>query len=121
MLFAEMQRTPMVEHEFASAFLLRAFLERVMTLYLKRVDPGFNWTEDQAMVQRCAIKLDPSEKLPKFKPIRTAATSMNASHSLHTLGAAVHGGIMIDRRALVMAWQNWEHALVTMLAEVGQA
>lgn len=118
MLFKEMLRTPIEDHEFASAFLLRAFAEQVMTLYIKKVEPGFNWGDDQAMVQRCADKLDPTGKNAKFKPIRTAATSTNASHSLHTLGAAVHGGLLMDRRALITAWQNWEHALTTMLADI---
>lgn len=120
MLFKEMQRTPIDDHEFASGFLLRAFAERVMTLYLKKVEPGFNWSEDQAMVQRCADKLDPTGRNTKFKAIRTAATSTNASHSLHTLGAAVHTGLLMDRRALITAWDNWEPTLTTMLAEISK-
>lgn len=120
MLFKEMQRTPIDDHEFANGFLLRAFAERVMTLYLKKVEPGFNRSDDQAKVQRCADKLDPTGKNAKFKPIRTAATSPNASHSLHTLGAAVHSGLLMDRRALITAWQNWEYALSTMLTEISK-
>lgn len=120
MLFKEMQRTPIDDHEFANAFLLRAFAEGVMTFYLKKVDSGFNWSDDQTMVQRCADKLDPTGRNAKFKPIRTAAANKNSSHSLHTLGSAVHGGLLMDRRALITAWQNWEHALTTMLAEISR-
>ena len=118
MLFKEMQRTPIDDHEFASAFLLRAFVEQVMVLYIKKAEPSFNWSDQQALVQRCANKLDPDGKNSKFKPIRTAATSANAAHSLHTLGAAVHNGIAMDRRALIAAWLNWEHALTAMLAAI---
>lgn len=115
MLFKEMQRTPIDEHEFASAYLLRAFAERVMTLFMKKVEPGFNAANDQALVTRCVQKLDPEGKLPKFKALRNAASDKDSSHSLHTLGAAVHAGLLKDRRALVMAWRNWEDTLKHML------
>jgi hypothetical protein len=118
MLFKEMQRTPIDDHEFANAYLLRAFVERVMSLYLKKVDSGFNWSDDQALVQRCAAKLDPTNKNQKFKAIRTAATSANATFSLHSLGAAVHGSLLKDRKALIIAWENWDYALRTMLDEL---
>lgn len=116
MLFKEMQRTPIDEHEFASAYLLRAFIERVMTLYLKKVEPGFNASDDQALINRCVKHLDPAGKLPAFKAIRTAASNKDASHSLHTLGAAVHANMLKDRRALILAWSNWQSVLEHMIA-----
>lgn len=118
MLFREMQRTPIDQHEFANAYLLRAFVERVMTLYLKKVDRGFKVSDQQALVRRCSEKLDSSSKQPKLKALRTAASQTDASHSLHTLGAAVHAGMVMDRRALIFAWTNWEHALELMLAAI---
>jgi hypothetical protein len=118
MLFREMQRTPIDQHEFANAYLLRAFVERVMSLYLKEVDCGFTPPNDQSLVCRCSEKLDPSSKQAKLKALRTAAAQKDASHSLHTLGAAVHAGMVMDRRALIFAWTNWEHALVLMLAAI---
>jgi len=118
MLFREMQRTPIDQHEFANAYLLRAFAERTMTRYLHKVDRGFTPANDQALVSRCAQLLDPTSKQAKLKALRTAASKTDASHSLHTLGAAVHSGLMMDRRALVFAWANWEHALELMLAAI---
>jgi len=120
MLFGEMRRTLIDGHEFANAYLLRAFVERVMTLYLKKVDPGFNAANanDQALVNRCSQKLDPSSKQAKLKALRTAASKTDASHSLHTLGAAVHTGLLMDRRALIFAWINWEDALELMLTKI---
>lgn len=118
MLFREMQRTPIDQHEFANAYLLRAFVERVMTLYLKKVDRGFTVSNDQALVRRCSQMLDPSSKQAKLKALRTAASQTDASHSLHTLGAAVHAGMVMDRRALIFTWTNWEYALELMLAGI---
>jgi hypothetical protein len=118
MLFREMQRTPIDQHEFANAYLLRAFVERVMTLYLKKVDRGFTVSNDQALVRRCSQQLDPSSKQAKLKALRTAASQTDASHSLHTLGAAVHAGMVMDRRALIFTWTNWEYALELMLAAI---
>jgi hypothetical protein len=120
MLFREMQRTPIDQHEFANAYLLRAFVERVMTLYLKKVDRGFTAANDQALVSRCSMKLDPTSNEAKLKPLRMAASKTDASHSLHTLGAAVHAGLLMDRRALIFAWTNWEHALEMMLAALSR-
>lgn len=118
MLFREMQRTPIDQHEFANAYLLRAFVERVMTLYLKKVDRGFTAATDQALVSRCSLNLDPNSSQARLKALRTATSNTDASHSLHTLGAVVHAGMVMDRRALIFAWTNWEHALVLMLAAI---
>lgn len=118
MLFREMQRTPIDQHEFANAYLLRAFLERVMTLYLKKVDREFTFSDHKALVRRCSQTLDPSSKQTKLKALRTAASQTDASYSLHTLGAAVHTGMVMDRRALIFAWTNWEHAVELMLAAI---
>jgi len=118
MLFREMQRTPIDQHEFANAYLLRAFVERVMILYLKKVDRGFTAATNQVLVSRCSLKLDPNSSQTKLKALRTAAFNTDASHSLHTLGAVVHAGMVMDRRTLIFAWTNWEHALVLMLAAI---
>lgn len=118
LLFREMQRTPIDDHEFANAYLLRALVERVMTLYLKKVDRGFTASNDQALVSRCSLKLDPNSSQARLKALRTAASKTDASHSLHTLGAVVHAGMVMDRRALIFAWTNWEHALELMLAAI---
>jgi hypothetical protein len=116
LLFHEMKNTLIDGHEFANAYMLRAFAERVMQLYLEKVDRNRQApTKDQALVHRCAEMLDPENKNSKFKPIRTAASNQDASHSLHTLGAAVHTGYSMDRRALISAWTNWEYALAHML------
>ena len=117
-LFFEMKRTSIDEHEFATAYLLRAFLERVMSQYTKKLDPGFSWSKDEALVKRCAELVDPTGRSPKFKPIRVAASDKDASHSLHTLGAAVHAALIKDRRALIGAWENWEPSVLLMLAEL---
>lgn len=118
MMLKEWQRTPIDDHEFANTYLLRAFIERVMTLYLATVEPGYQAPNDQALVSRCSANLDPTGRASKFKPIRVAASSQDSSHSLHTLGAAVHAGVLKDRRALISAWENWDHALRKMLEAI---
>ncbi|WP_159069741.1 hypothetical protein [Achromobacter xylosoxidans] len=115
MLFQEMRRTQIDDHEFANAYLLRALIERIMVLYLATVDRGYTPKDDQALVARCAEMLDPTRKAPKFKAMRIAVSDQHAAHSLHTLGAAVHTGYMKPRRDLISAWANWEVALKEML------
>jgi len=115
MLFNEMRRTQIDGHEFANTYLLRAFIERVMLLYLRKVERGYTHKNDQDLVQHCADKLDPTKKMEKFKNIRIAASNKDASHSLHTLGAAVHAAHLKNRQALIADWGNWEDALREML------
>ncbi len=117
-LFNEMRATPIDGHEFANAYLLRALIDSVMTLYLKQVDPGFTTSKDKTRVSRCLKHLDPTETVVKFKPMRTAATDENAAHSLHSLGDVVHVNTVPDRRFLTRAWANWEYALTQMLAAI---
>lgn len=114
-LVAEMRVTDVDHHEFANAYLLRAFVEKSMALYVRKLAPGYNWTEQQQLVQKCAELLDPTGKLSKFKAIRVAASKTDCSYSLHTLGAVVHSNLLMDRRALMTCWQNWEVALIAML------
>lgn len=120
-LFKEMQQTPIDEHEFANTYLLRAFVERVMVLYMKKVAKGESWKEGQDLVKRCADKLDPTQSANKFKVMRVAASNKDASHSLHTLGAAVHTNLLHDRKALVTAWGNWEFPVTQMLEVISKS
>jgi hypothetical protein len=116
MLFKEMQRTEIDDHEFACSFLLRAFIERVMILYMQRAEQNFVPPQkDHQLVDMCSKHLDPSGKSPKFKNMRVAASDADAAHSLHTLGAAVHATHLMSRKALIAAWGNWEFALTRMM------
>lgn len=119
LLFREMKRTEITDHEFANVFMLRAFIEQVMKLYLKQVDPGNQPpTDQQTLVARCSQKLDPTQKSAKFKALRMSVSDSDKGHSLHSLGSAVHLGILVNRGFLISAWENWKYALAEMLKAI---
>lgn len=115
----EFRSTPVDDHEFAVNYLLRAFIERVLVLYAKHRRVHQSRMTDQKLVQVCAEELVKDGASPsELKAMRVAMSDENAAHSLHTLGAAVHTGLVPTRKSLIAAWDNWETALKLMLARL---
>lgn len=115
-LTQEMRATPIDNHEFATAYLLRAFIERVAVCYVRKLEPSYNWGDDHALMTKCSLLLDSSQKVARYKGLRVAVSKTDCSWNLHTLGAVVHASIRVDRTQLLVAWHNWEPALQDMLA-----
>lgn len=115
----EFRSTPIDDHEFAVNYLLRAFIERVLVLYAKHRRVHQPKMTDQKLVQVCTEELSKDGASPSdLKAMRVAMSDENAAHSLHTLGAAVHTGLVPTRKSLIAAWDNWETALKLMLAQI---
>lgn len=112
-------RVDTVDHEFTVNFLLRAFIERVLVLYAKKHgfhQPGL---PDHMLVKKCTEHLEANGVHEnETKNMRTAASNKDVPFSLHTLGAAVHGGHTPFPKTLNAVWENWAPALTLMLDRI---
>lgn len=118
-LRSEMMALPIECHEFAANYLLRAFVERVLVLYLRRRDVNRKYKDDQELCRLCAVDATADGASRKVLHVLNQATSnAHIAHSLHTLGTAVHLGTMPVRRQLVAVFDTWEPALRYMLDEL---
>lgn len=104
---------------FAANYLLRAIIERVLTLYLK--DRG-RWNvnmPDQALVQRCSEEL--KKEGVSGKPVAVldkAGGNADCAYSLYSLGATVHGGTVPTATDLKKHFETWRPALDEILAKL---
>ncbi|QNT25975.1 hypothetical protein, partial [Ralstonia solanacearum] len=113
----EMLSLPIEHHEFSANYLLRAFIERVMILYIRRSDPNRHYKNDQDLSKKCAEDAAAAGAPRKVQQVLDQASSGSAvAHNLHTLGTAVHLGTIPVRRQLVAVFDTWEPALKFMLA-----
>ncbi|VVE56640.1 hypothetical protein PHO31112_05104 [Pandoraea horticolens] len=114
----EMLTQPIEHHEFAANYLLRAFVERIQILYLRRKDPNRQFKNEQDLAKKCADDATAANAPRKVRQVLDQASSGSAvAHNLHTLGTAVHLGTIPVRRQLVAVFDTWEAALKYMLSE----
>lgn len=115
-LRTELLQQPIEHHEFAANYLLRAFVERVLILYMQKDDPSRVHRTDQDLTQKCAIDAEKAGASRKIMNVlNQAASNSSVAHSLHTLGTAVHLGTVPVARQLVAVFDTWEPALRFML------
>ncbi len=101
---------------FSANYLVRAAIERIMVLYAQT--HGFHKPKqpDNVLIQLCQEHLHKNGvPLTQLKTMRVAGSNNDATFSLDTLGAAVHGGQLPTRRGLIAVWDNWEPCLRLML------
>ncbi len=113
---AELRGIETDDHEFSVNYLIRAIVERVLALYA--IENGFfkSGMPDHVLVQKCHEHLKASGVSDnQLKNMRTAAWSQDVVHSLHTLGAAVHGGHVPVLKQLNAVWDTWQPALQIVL------
>lgn len=115
-LRGEMLNQDTEKHEFGTNYLIRAFVERILMLYLQRNDHNRRPRNDQDLTQRCADDAKAAGAPQKVQHIlNQAASQTSCGHSLHTLGTAIHGGIIPTRTSLNNVFDTWEPALKFML------
>jgi hypothetical protein len=102
---------------FSANYLLRAIIERVMVLYAKKCGAKLPANPpDRMLTKACHDALEASGVARnELKNMRIAFSNDDATHSLNTLGAAVHGAHSPTRKSLISAWDNWESCLKLML------
>lgn len=103
-------------HEFGTNYLIRAFVERILMLYVQRNDSNRRPRNDQDLTQKCADDAKNAGAPQKVQHIlNQAASQTHCGHSLHTLGTAIHGGTVPTRTSLNNVFDTWEPALRFML------
>lgn len=104
------------EFSFSANYLLRALIEQVLTLYAK--DRGV-WAErmpDHLLTQKCAGALELEGVTGKaILVLKKAGSDQHCSYSLHSLGAAAHGGVVPAGRDLKKHFETWRPALDEIL------
>ncbi|MBB3295196.1 hypothetical protein FHT39_003876 [Mitsuaria sp. BK045] len=115
-LRTEMLHLNIEHHEFAANYLLRAFVERIMVLFLTaRGRHGPNLS-DRRLTQLCTEELT---RLNAPRPVVTVVNNAGANdatpYNLTSLGSAVHGGHFPTQRDLVSHADTWLPALRFML------
>ncbi|MCD9008240.1 hypothetical protein LDO31_18795 [Luteimonas sp. XNQY3] len=105
------------EYSFSVNYLLRAILEQVMTLFVRKRGKWRPNMTDSALTQACAQELDAIGVLGKALSVpRKAGGDDSTAYSLHSLGHAVHGGSNPTGKDLKKHFDTWRPALEAMLA-----
>lgn len=112
----EALKLPLEEFPFSANYLLRALIEQVMTLFLKKTGKyGPNMTDAQ-ITQLCAKELEAMGANGKaLTVVQKAAGSAAHPYSLHSLGHAVHGASIPTRQQLRAVCDTWQPSLQFML------
>jgi hypothetical protein len=99
---------PLADFRFSANYLLRAIVERIMVLFAKKTHCHQPKMSDEDLTTACWKQL---QKLGAPRTVLTnieQATHRAHSHSLHSLGHAVHGGSVptaSDSRARFITWE----------------
>ena len=111
-----MLKLKVAEHAFACNYLLRAFVERVMTLFLVKRGAHRDKMSDRDLTQTCAREMLTAGAKRGIHDIVNKAGSNDATpYNLACLGAAIHGGHIPTQRDLVKYSHTWQPALRFML------
>lgn len=104
---------------FSGNYLLRALIEQIMILFLKKRGRFSDSLDDRKLTQLCAEELKKTGATRKtYALVDKAAGSQDHPFSLHSLGHAVHGGHVPTRSDLRSHFDSWRPALEAMLAEL---
>jgi len=105
-LFIELKKiTP--EFPFAATYLLRAILERVVTLYLHKVSiPTTNVKLHKRIALCCDHLVDAGVENRKLKALRVSSTVSGSSTSPDSLGAVVHGNLHPTFEQVIADWDS---------------
>ena len=108
------KKTPIDEHEFSAAYLLRAFIEGSALLYLKKHLPETLQKDSKLNVRLKDISehlLKTGIKKSKLQSLNIASSDKNALISPLLLGAMVHGSVIPTKRELTGIWDRMEDIL----------
>lgn len=118
----EMLKLKVADHAFACNYLLRAFVERVMTLFLVKRDCHRERMTDRDLTQACAREMQAAgAKRGAYDVVNRAGSNDATPYNLACLGAAIHGGHIPTQRDLVKYSHTWQPALRFMLDYMAEA
>lgn len=119
-VYDELRKLDAKEFCFSTSYLLRAFLENLTALYLKKKLGGAPNELNKKFSKVCDL-LSKSEQFedPELKFFRTMINGgQDHPYSAHSLGAHVHGSVIPDKAILIKIWDNLEHIISYLLKEV---
>lgn len=112
----DMLNLKVAEHPFACNYLLRAFVERVMTLFLIKRAAHRERMNDRELTQACAREMQAAgAKRGAYDVVNKAGSNDSTPYNLACLGAAIHGGLIPTQSDLVRYSHTWQPALRFML------
>lgn len=115
----DMLKLKVEEHPFACNYLLRAFVERVMTLFLIKRSAHRDRMSDRDLTQACAHEMQVAgAKRNVYDVVNKAGSNDSTPYNLACLGAAIHGGHIPTQRDLVKYSHTWQPALRFMLDHI---
>jgi hypothetical protein len=118
-LYDELKGLDAVTYPFAATYLLRAVIEQVTTLFLKKNGITTDKLELNVKLEKVAkILLQNGMKDRELKFLRTMATDRDSRYSPDTLGHFVHGGAVPTHKDGIKIWDNLEHVIETMLDQL---
>lgn len=101
---------------FSGNYLLRALVEQIIVLFVKKRGKYSTAMSDEQLTQSCAAEMKAMGISGKaLTIINKAAGSANQPFSLHSLGNTVHGGSVPTRQHLIAMFDTWQPALRAML------
>lgn len=122
-LFRELRNIDASEHSFAAAYLLRAFIERLVKLYAKRHRLGMEG-DLHNVIDRCIKHLEAQSTLDAkalksaLQPFKSMVSDRYSRTSPDSLGSWVHGSSIPTRSEINRRWDTLEpglHLLATGL------
>ncbi|MEN1940997.1 hypothetical protein WCE39_07875 [Luteimonas sp. MJ174] len=119
---SEAVHLPVADYLFASTYLLRAIVEGVMTLYLRSQGALPSDRTDAKLTAACYERL----KLAGFagrgmSALAKATGNPATSYSLHSLGNALHGGVVPGPDDIKGWADTWQPILLEMLERIPES
>lgn len=116
-IYDELKCIDAEEHPFASAYLLRAFIEITTRAFCKKYQITHAKADLHLWIGNAANYLqNDGVEAKRLKALRVMATERDSGYSPESLGAAVHGGGVIPTRTdLNRYWDSLEGGLRLML------
>lgn len=101
---------------FSANYLLRALVEQILVLFAKKQGVWKKTLSDQALTLACAEELKKCGVSGKpYTIVSKAGGSQDQPHSLHSLGNAVHGGVVPTAINVRRHFDTWRPALEEIL------
>ena len=115
-LFRELRSIDAHEHSFATAYLLRAFIERLVKLYAKRHRLGMEG-DLHNVIDRCVrhleihSDLEPKTLKSALQPLKGMVSDRYSRTSPDSLGSWVHGSAVPTKAEINRRWDTLEPGL----------
>ncbi|WP_028301538.1 hypothetical protein [Oceanospirillum beijerinckii] len=117
-IFDELTEIEAGRHTFATSYLMRAFIENLFAIYLKK-KTGNAPEQLHKKIDQTAKRLvnDGKFKDQDVKYLRIMLTS-DHPHSANSLGYVIHGGAIPTKDSMLALWDSLEKIIETVLKEI---